>query len=1132
MNMKKLAQLFVFILAIQISSVAQVSLVNEALTLKNQKALNLDNPNCFFFDKTKVIQLPADGGFLYSSLESTENSDVYGYNNNEDFVVTIKNPYGRKIFFKSQYFITDKNDVLKIYDGKDMKAPLIQEVSGTISENFLVLSSGEYLTLHFKSDNQITSKGFRFRMDNGPVITGKSNSPLPNPSACASTPASDECVNAPLICDLSGYCGNTSSAYTAGNTSGLGSFCGSIENNSWLSFIASSTAASLGFTSSGCQSSGSGIQATIYASSNCSSFTQVANCISQGSASGSFTITTNVSLVPGQTYYVMVDGYAGNVCNYSVTAQSGVALTPQLSGPNQVCPGNSAILGSSTPAASYSWTSTPPGVYPSSQTISVSPTVTTTYTLTLGTSGCAPAGSQAVKTVTVTSTLDPANITAPNPVCLGANVTLSSLTNGGTFLWTGPNSYTSTSQNATVSNWSAANNGTYTLVIDYGPGCSTSPATVSTSAVAAPIVALASNPSPPTICSGQSITLTASGGASGNNPYNWNWNLLQTSATLQTCLFPGICTNNPVISFIPGAAAGGTGVFTPTQNTQICVSSTNANGCTGQACINVVLSTAGSLTVSPSTSVCPGQSTTLTVTGGSSYTWTPAASLNSANGASVIATPTANTIYTVTGQTCGSTVTRTVEVVISNNLIVSVNSPSICPGQTATLTATGANTYTWSTLETTPSITVAPSSQTIYTVSGEITGCSGSQTSTVTIVQQPTISVANTTICAGSNGTLSATGATNYTWTPGLINGANIIVSPTTTTTYTITGDEGACSSSTTAIVTVSANPTITVNSSTVCAGQPSILTASGATTYSWSTGANTSTISVSPSAAQEYTVIGVAATCEGIGTATVSVIPSPSISFTADNSVACGSLCVNFTDNTSASCTSISYNFGDGGSANSNNPNHCFNLAGNYTVTATCTDAALGCSTTYTLPTVISVIAQPVANFNIVGGDVFVQGSIVDFENQSLNGASSVWLLTCPGSTLTTTDASTSALDVGRCCATLVSINNTCSDTISKCYTVVNEPMIIIPNVFTPNNDNRNDVFKITGSGIKSLKCVIYNRWGLKMYEWEGISGGWNGNVKSGASAPDGTYFYILEYTDIKDKKEIKKDFFTLFRD
>lgn len=879
--------------------------VNEAISLKPKKT-DSSNPNVVFLDASKTFDLPADGAFLYSSLKGETGIVSSGYSNNEDYIITIQNKYNRRIFLRSSYFLCEGNkDVLKIYDGKSTEDPLIKELSGISDQNFLILSSGDYLTLHFKSDNSGTSKGFRFRLDNGPGIQNKPSLPLPTPMSCASSPAADECVNAPLICDLNGYCGNTSGAYTAGNTSGLGNFCGSIENNSWLSFVASSTSASLIFTSAGCQDNSSGIQAVIYASTNCSSFTEVSNCESQGNGSGTFTITTNVNLVPGQTYYVMVDGFAGNICSYTVTASTGVALGQQITGPNQLCPGYNGTLSSSSAASSYTWTSNPAGVYPNTQSINITPTVTTTYSLTLGASACAPGGTTVVKTVTVTNTLNPANITAPSPICMTNSVTLTSLTAGGTYSWSGPGGFSANTQNATVNNWAASNNGTYTLVIDYGGGCSTLPATVNLTGSAIPVINISAAPSL-TICNGQNVVLTSSGGT-GTNGYIWDWNIFQSGLTVttQVCInipFVGLQCNNSPFSF-PGMSAGPSATVSTTSNAQICVSSENAAGCIGKKCVSIiVLPAAGNLTVSPTATICPGQSTTLSVSGGSSYTWTPASSLSSANGSTVAASPTVTTTYTVSAPACGgSTTTQTVQVIVNGtppNIGVINGLTNVCSNQTGvtySVNNVASTNYTWS-VPPGASITSAPTNSNSITVdfgssAGTISvsaaSTCGTATASLTVNLNPgltlTVTPDNSTICNGSSATLTATGATNYTWSPSAdlssSTGSVVTANPVSTTVYTIQGATGSCTGVTTATVNLASSLSLTVTPSNpvVCPAGQANLVASGATTYTWANGATLNTISgasvtSSPIVTTVYTVTGSAGTCTGVATATVTV--------------------------------------------------------------------------------------------------------------------------------------------------------------------------------------------------------------------------------------------------------------------
>jgi gliding motility-associated-like protein len=72
--------------------------------------------------------------------------------------------------------------------------------------------------------------------------------------------------------------------------------------------------------------------------------------------------------------------------------------------------------------------------------------------------------------------------------------------------------------------------------------------------------------------------------------------------------------------------------------------------------------------------------------------------------------------------------------------------------------------------------------------------------------------------------------------------------------------------------------------------------------------------------------------------------------------------------------------------------------------------------------------------------------------------------------------------------------------------------------NIFTPNNDGKNDILIFPTEGVKSMHGKIYDRWGLKLFEWSDISIGWDGKVESGGEAPEGTYYYIINYTDIYD--------------
>lgn len=161
---------------------------------------------------------------------------------------------------------------------------------------------------------------------------------------------------------------------------------------------------------------------------------------------------------------------------------------------------------------------------------------------------------------------------------------------------------------------------------------------------------------------------------------------------------------------------------------------------------------------------------------------------------------------------------------------------------------------------------------------------------TATVNTAPSLTVNSPTICAGQTVNLNASAATNYTWSTGS-NAASINVSPANTTVYNLTASNGpGCSSSTSATVTVNSNPNVSVSSATVCEGQSANLTASGANSYSWSSGQNTSAITVSPLSSTSYTVYGTSNNCSATSVANVVVNMLPSVSLSATQTLLCSS--------------------------------------------------------------------------------------------------------------------------------------------------------------------------------------------------------------------------------------------------
>ncbi len=418
------------------------------------------------------------------------------------------------------------------------------------------------------------------------------------------------------------------------------------------------------------------------------------------------------------------------------------------------------------------------------------------------------------------------NVNSPT-ICAGQSATLTAI--GATsYLWSNGASGSSITVNPSSTT-------TYT-VIGTTNGCSTLPINALVTVNSAPVVTVANQ----NICTGQSTTLTASGAAS----YQWS-----------------------------NGASGSSITVSPTSTTTYTVTGTSG-GCPSLPANALVTVNSTPVVSVTNQTICAGQSTALTASGAASYQWS-----NGATGSSITVSPTSTTTYTVTGTSGGCpSLPANALVTVNSTPVVSVTNQTICAGQSTTLTASGAASYQWSNGTSGSSITVSPTSTTTYTVTGTSGGCpSLPANALVTVNQTPVVSVGNKVICEGQITTLTASGAASYQWSNGAI-GSNITVSPTSTTTYTVTGTSSGCPSlPANALVTVNPIPVVSVSNQTICAGQSTTLTASGAASYQWSNGATGSSITVSPTSTTTYTVTGISVGCPSLpANALVTVNPTP----------------------------------------------------------------------------------------------------------------------------------------------------------------------------------------------------------------------------------------------------------------
>ncbi|OWY24436.1 hypothetical protein C7N43_36675, partial [Sphingobacteriales bacterium UPWRP_1] len=340
-----------------------------------------------------------------------------------------------------------------------------------------------------------------------------------------------------------------------------------------------------------------------------------------------------------------------------------------------------------------------------------------------------------------------------------------------------------------------------------------------------------------TVCLGQSATLTASGGGT------YQWSTGQTSAGI---------------------------TVTPTSTTTYTVTVTTAQGCTATDQVTVTVGTA-TANAGENQTICPGTCVLLSASGGVNYTWS-----TGATSPQISVGPSATTTYTVTvTNALGCVDTDEVTVYVGGIVANAGADQTICAGASAVLTATGGDTYLWSTGQSTASITVNPQVTTTYSVSvNGGGGCDAVDYVTVYVTDQPTANAgANGSICLGESTTLMASGGGTYQWNTGQTS-AGITVNPTVTTTYTVTvSNASGCTDTDSVTITVGQATANAGPDVIICAGECVNLSASGGVQYSWSNGQTSGHINVSPSATTTYTVTVTGANgCTGSDSVTVTV--------------------------------------------------------------------------------------------------------------------------------------------------------------------------------------------------------------------------------------------------------------------
>ena len=535
------------------------------------------------------------------------------------------------------------------------------------------------------------------------------------------------------------------------------------------------------------------------------------------------------------TWYILMATDSVTGCTRTDSVQFFVTPIPAAKtiANTTICSGTTISIGSTAVSGNtYSWTSSPTGFTSTSSNPSVSPTSTTTYNLleTISSTGCINKNSV---TITVNPTPSKPSLTSNSPLCAGNTLNLFSTSySGATYAWTGPNSFSATTQNTTRTKITTADSGYYKMTVKVS-GCTNSDS-IKVKVNALPI---ASHVASQNICNGNSLSI---GGASvSGSTYTWTSNPSGFTST----------SANPSVS--------------PTVNTTYYITEKNSAGCSFTDSLKLtVVAKPSAPTCSSNSPLCAGSTLNLKASSitGASYSWTgPNSYTNGTQNPSIINVSSSNagTYYcTVTVSGCTSTSSGSTTVTINPLPTPSAGtSKSICLGGSASIgmTAVTGHTYSWTSKpsgysSSSSSVTVSPTSTTTYYLTETITstGCNKTDSVIITVNPLPTKSAgADASICTGSStsiGSTTVTGVT-YSWSSSpsgfTSTSANPSVNPTSTTTYYLTNTmtSTGCSNKDTVVITVNPLPSKSAGpDASICKGSSTSIGATAVTgvNYSW----------------------------------------------------------------------------------------------------------------------------------------------------------------------------------------------------------------------------------------------------------------------------------------------------------
>lgn len=860
---------------------------------------------------------------------------------------------------------------------------------------------------------------------------------------------------------------------------------------------------------------------------------------------------SGINITESGSYTVRVANAAGcqsAASTATIVTVNALPITPTISaaGPTVFCEGGNVTLTSST-ESNYLWST-------GEITPGININASGSYFLTVTNSnGCqSPASTATIVTVNALPATPIITADGPTTFCEGGSVTLSS-DEESTYLW---------SDGETTANIDVIATGSYSVTVFNTSGCQSLPSAAKAITVnPLPVTPTITAGGPTTFCEGGSVNLTSSAGTT----YLWsngsvsqsipvtasesytvsvtNANGCQSAASTATIVTVNALPATPVITaggpitfceggFVTLTSGSGitylwsNGATTPaidiSASGNFSVMVTDANGCQSLA------SAATAVTVNPLPAVpvitaisptifCEGGNVTLTSSAESDYLWTTGAISQS-----ILVTETGSYSLKVTDANGCQSASSAATAVTVNPLpviptITAGSATTFCAGDSVILVSSIETAYLWSTGETTQSVIVNSSGSYSLMVTNA-NGCQ-SATSTATAVTvnplpvTPVITAGGpTSFCIGGNVTLTSDAAINYAWSTGAVT-QSITVDATGLYSVRVT-DANGCESELSLVSGVTVNPLpappviAASGPTTFCDGSSITLTASGGISYSWLSGEDVAEITVAKEGTYTVTATDVNG-CTNSADKTITVI------VTSANPGSGGDVCgpvfsLNAVSSPGTGKWSVTSGAGDvtfSPDINSASATAKVSEYGIYLFTWEVVNQNCPASAD------VSVVFHrvPVAD---AGKDQVLDYTFTSGMEATLSSSETgIWRLLSGSGTLDDTHSPTAhvrSLAIGDNYFLWEVTSEGCTDSDTVSIKVID---LFVPQVITPNNDQKNDFFVIKGIEENGpAELIIIDRWGNEVFRSSSYANEWNGQTTGGAELPGGTYFYVLK--------------------